>query len=205
MLTSVAAELRHGSRRAGNFHRITVIGLLLLAVVLSATTALAQTTGQQAQPAPPIAGSPQHQMTQGTGPSPQAESHAAGGEAALKLPMCTPGQTQCDLSTVNFIGERISGHTLLEYGLIICGLGLLFGLVIMIQLKNLPVHRAMREISELIYETCKTYLITQGKFILLLWVFIAAIIVLYFGVLQAMGTQRVIIILLLSVVCISGI
>src|SRR5437764_14591408 len=131
MLTSVAAELRHGSRRAGNFHRITVIGLLLLAVILSATTALAQAAGQQPQQAPPIAGSPQHQMTQGTGPSPQAESHTAGGEATLKLP---------DMSSVDFRG--INGHTLLEYGLIICGLGLLFGLVIMIQLKNLPVHRA---------------------------------------------------------------
>src|SRR5207249_2102380 len=204
MFTSLAADLRHVSRPAGNSQRIVVIALLLLAVFVGATTALAQAAGQQPQPAPPIAGSPQHQMTQGTGPSPQAESHAAGGEAALKLPMCTPGQTQCDLSTVNFIGERISGHTLLEYGLIICGLGLLFGLVIMIQLKNLPVHRAMREISELIYETCKTYLITQGKFLLLLWAFIAVVIVLYFGVLLKYEAMRVVIILLFSVVGIAG-
>ena len=62
-------------------------------------------------------------------------------------------------------------------GLLFCVGGLLFGLTIYVQLKNLPVHRSMREISELIYETCKTYLITQGKFILLLWVFIAVIIV----------------------------
>ena len=96
-----------------------------------------------------------------------------GGEAALKLP---------DLSGVNFLG--IDGHRLLLVGLLFCFFGLLFGLAIYIQLKNLPVHRAMREISELIYETCKTYLITQGKFILLLWVFIAVIVVAYFGILR---------------------
>ncbi len=96
-----------------------------------------------------------------------------GGEAALKLP---------DLSGVDFLG--INGHRLLLVGLLFCFFGLLFGLAIYIQLKNLPVHRAMREISELIYETCKTYLITQGKFILLLWVFIAVIVVAYFGILR---------------------
>ena len=66
-------------------------------------------------------------------------------------------------------------------GLLFCVGGLLFGLAIYVQLKNLPVHRTMLEISELIYETCKTYLVTQGKFILLLWAFIAVIISLYFG------------------------
>ena len=60
-------------------------------------------------------------------------------------------------------------------------------MVIYMRLKNLPVHRAMREISELIYETCKTYLVTQGKFILLLWAFIAVVILLYFGVLEHDG------------------
>jgi K(+)-stimulated pyrophosphate-energized sodium pump len=96
-----------------------------------------------------------------------------GGEASLKLP---------DLSSVDFLG--MSGHHILMIGLLFCVFGLLFGLVIYMQLKNLPVHRAMREISELIYETCKTYLITQGKFILVLWAFIAVIIALYFGVLS---------------------
>src|SRR5437773_1841180 len=96
-----------------------------------------------------------------------------GGEAALKLP---------DLSGVNFLG--IDGHRLLLVGLLFCFFGLLFELSIYIQLKNLPVHRAMREISELIYESCKTYLITQGKFILILWVFIAVIVVAYFGILR---------------------
>jgi K(+)-stimulated pyrophosphate-energized sodium pump len=93
-----------------------------------------------------------------------------GGEANLTLP---------DLSTVNFLG--LNGHSLLMIGLLFCVGGLLFGLVIYQQLKNLPVHRSMREISELIYETCKTYLVTQGKFILLLWAFIAVVISLYFG------------------------
>ena len=96
-----------------------------------------------------------------------------GGEAALQLP---------DLSQVTFLG--LDGHKLLLVGLLFCFLGLMFGLAIYIQLKNLPVHRSMREISELIYETCKTYLITQGKFIMLLWIFIAIIVVAYFGILR---------------------
>jgi K(+)-stimulated pyrophosphate-energized sodium pump len=80
-----------------------------------------------------------------------------------------------DLASVAFLG--IDGHTLLLFGLGVCVLGLVFGLVIYGQLKNLPVHRSMLEISELIYETCKTYLITQGRFILILWLFIGAIMV----------------------------
>jgi len=83
-------------------------------------------------------------------------------------------------------------------------LGLAFGLVIFNQLKNLPVHESMREISELIYETCKTYLITQGKFILLLELFIGFIIVVYFGFLQHFDAFRVVIILLFSLIGIAG-
>ena len=96
----------------------------------------------------------------------------AGGEAALKLP---------NLRDVNFMNGRIDGHNLLLIGILFCIFGLGFGLAIYMRLKNLPVHRAMREISELIYETCKTYLVTQGKFILVLWAFIAVIIAAYFG------------------------
>src|SRR5262249_21710674 len=92
----------------------------------------------------------------------QEEGAAPGGEANLRLP---------DLSQVKFLG--IDGHTLLLFGIAFCIFGLIFGLTIYSRLKNLPVHRAMREISELIYETCKTYLITQGKFLLLLESFIA--------------------------------
>jgi K(+)-stimulated pyrophosphate-energized sodium pump len=116
-----------------------------------------------------------------------------GGEANLKLP---------DLSQVSFLG--INGHQLLLYGIGICVLGLLFGLMIFTRLKNMPVHSSMREISELIYETCKTYLVTQGKFLLLLEIFIAAVIVLYFGVLLKMEAMRVAIIILFSLVGIAG-
>ena len=98
----------------------------------------------------------------------------------------------------------MNGRTLLQLGLIVCVLGLVFGLVIYSQLKNLPVHKSMREISELIYETCKTYLITQGKFILLLEVFIGVIMVLYFGFLLHFEASRVIIILLFSLIGIGG-
>jgi len=120
-----------------------------------------------------------------------------GGEAALKLP---------DLSQVLFLG--IDGHKLLLVGLLFCFLGLLFGLAIYVQLKNLPVHRSMREISELIYETCKTYLVTQGKFIMLLWVFIAIIVVAYFGVLRPVPGHPIALtvpmILLFSLIGIAG-
>ncbi len=98
----------------------------------------------------------------------------------------------------------MDGHRLLMIGILFCIFGLGFGLAIYMRSKNLPVHRAMREISELIYETCKTYLITQGKFLLLLEVFIAVIILLYFGVLLNYDAVRVLIILLFSVVGIAG-
>jgi len=120
-----------------------------------------------------------------------------GGEANLVLP---------DLSSVSFLG--MNGHALLMIGLLFCVGGLLFGLAIYVQLKNLPVHRTMRDISELIYETCKTYLITQGKFILLLWAFIAVIIALYFGYLAPVPGKSIAvtlpIILLFSLVGIAG-
>ena len=119
----------------------------------------------------------------------------SGGEASLKLP---------DLSSVSFLNGAIDGHRLLLIGILFCFFGLGFGMVIYMRLKNLPVHRSMREISELIYETCKTYLVTQGKFILLLWAFIAVIIVLYFGLLEHMEAMRVGIILLFSLVGIAG-
>jgi K(+)-stimulated pyrophosphate-energized sodium pump len=129
-------------------------------------------------------------MTAGSALAQPAEE---GGEAALKLP---------DLSSVSFLG--VNGHSLLMIGLLFCVFGLGFGMFIFMRLKNLPVHRSMREISELIYETCKTYLVTQGKFLMLLWAFIAAIIVLYFGVLRHFEIPRVVIILVFSLVGIAG-
>jgi K(+)-stimulated pyrophosphate-energized sodium pump len=124
---------------------------------------------------------------------PAVASAEAGGEANLVLP---------DLSQVDFRG--VNGRTLLLSGLGVCMLGLLFGLVIYKQIENLPVHRSMREVSELIYETCKTYLITQGKFILVLELFIGTIIALYYGVLLKFELMRVIIILLFSLIGIAG-
>jgi K(+)-stimulated pyrophosphate-energized sodium pump len=123
----------------------------------------------------------------------------AGGEAALKLPK---------LDLVSFFDGAIDGHKLLLIGILFCLFGLGFGMTIFMRLKNLPVHRSMREISELIYETCKTYLITQGKFILLLWVFIAVIIAAYFGWLSPVPGKSVAltlpIILAFSLVGIAG-
>src|ERR1700676_2888501 len=131
-------------------------------------------------------------------PEPAEQTAEAGGEAALKLP---------DLSSVSFI-LGLDGHRLLMIGLVFCVFGLGFGMVIFMRLKNLPVHRSMREISELIYETCKTYLITQGKFLMLLWVFIAVIIGVYFGWLKPVPGKSVAltlpIILLFSIIGIAG-
>jgi K(+)-stimulated pyrophosphate-energized sodium pump len=119
---------------------------------------------------------------------------AEGGEANLQLP---------DLNSAKFLGG-IGGGTLLTWGLVVCGLGFVFGLVMFTRLRNMPVHASMREVSELIYETCKTYLVTQGKFLLVLEAFIAVIIVFYFGVLQGLEAFRVAIIVLFSLVGISG-
>ncbi|MBI5576108.1 MAG: sodium-translocating pyrophosphatase [Deltaproteobacteria bacterium] len=114
-------------------------------------------------------------------------------EAELKIP---------DLGSVSFLG--MSGHNLLVGGLVICLLGMGFGFMQFLAIKNLPVHKAMLEISELIYETCKTYLITQGKFIALLWAFIAAIMVVYFGFLLHYATVQVVIIVIFSIIGILG-
>ena len=153
---------------------IPVLGLVLCGTMLAVPRAL-----EAAQPA--------QVETQTAAPA------HAGGEASLVLP---------DLSTVDFRG--INGRTLLMGGLVICALGLLFGLMTFTQLRALPVHASMLEVSELIYETCKTYLITQGKFILLLELFIGVIMVFYFGVLERLEPIRVAIILLFSLIGIAG-
>jgi K(+)-stimulated pyrophosphate-energized sodium pump len=122
-----------------------------------------------------------------------ASSAASASEAELVIP---------DLGAVAFLG--LSGRTLLFGGIGVCLLGLAFGLVMYRQLHALPVHRSMLEISELIYETCKTYLLTQGKFILLLWAFIAVIMVAYFGWLRHFALDRVLLIIFFSLVGIGG-
>ncbi len=127
-----------------------------------------------------------------------AEAEHHGGEANLVLPPLD------DTSLASFGG--LSGHTLLLGGLVISALGLAFGLVMFAHMRQRPVHRAMREISELIYETCKTYLITQGKFLAILWVLIGIIIVAYFGFIAkpVMEPYKVGIILAFSVLGIAG-
>src|SRR6266511_1636468 len=122
-----------------------------------------------------------------------AAPQQGGGEANLRIP---------DLAQVSFGG--MTGRRLLQWGLLVCLLGLAFGMVIFRQLRVLPVHQSMLEISELIYETCKTYLVTQGRFLMILWVFIAVIVTFYFGVLQHFTAQQVSIILFFSLVGIGG-
>ncbi len=126
-----------------------------------------------------------------------APAPAAGGEANLRLP---------DMSLATFRG--VNGRTLLMGGLLVCGLGLLFGLAVFTQTRNLPVHPTMRDVSELIFETCKTYLLTQGKFILFLWAFIAVIISAYFGWLSPVAGKPIAltlpIILIFSLIGIAG-
>jgi K(+)-stimulated pyrophosphate-energized sodium pump len=121
------------------------------------------------------------------------QEHAAGGEANLQLP---------DLSTVNFLG--MNGHSLLMFGPLFCILGMVFGLFMYLHLKGLPAHRAMKEVSQLIWETCKTYLLHQGKFLMLLWSFIAVVILVYFAALLHFSATRVIVILAFSVLGMAG-
>ena len=124
---------------------------------------------------------------------------AMASEVDLVMPDLTNAGNKPELM---FMG--LPGSTLLTVGLGICVLGALFGLVILSQLKKAPVHKSMAEISELIYATCKTYLETQGKFIMVLWVFIAAVIGVYFGVLEHKSVGTVGIILLFSLIGIAG-
>jgi K(+)-stimulated pyrophosphate-energized sodium pump len=148
-----------------------------------------------AQQDPAVAAAPEG-ASQEAAPAPthgEGQRAHTGGEASLVLP---------DLGQSEFLG--VNGRSLLMFGLVICVLGLLFGLVQYTQVKNLPVHSSMAEISNLIYETCKTYLITQGKFLVVLWAFIAAIISYYFLALQHFTIDRVLIILVFSLIGILG-
>src|SRR5438093_3537039 len=154
---------------------LRIISVLLLALTVSAVAVAPEALA--AAPAVPAG----------------AGQHAGGGEANLRVP--DPGQV---------VVGGMNGRTLLLLGQVVCVLGLLFGIVIFTQLRGMPVHPAMREISELIYETCKTYLITQGKFLLVLEAFIGVIIVLYFGVLLKFDASKVLIILAFSLIGIGG-
>ena len=109
----------------------------------------------------------------------QDSSGHQGGEANLALP---------DLHSVTFVGG-LDGHHLLLFGLLVCVFGMAFGILAYSRIRNLPVHQSMAEISELIYETCKTYLLQQGKFLIFLWIFIGAIVLVYFGSLAVTGVD----------------
>lgn len=118
---------------------------------------------------------------------------AKASEADLVLP---------DFEAVSFLG--VSGYGLLAWGIAVCLFGMGFGFLTFARLRKLPVHKAMKEVSELIYETCKTYLVTQGKFLIILEIFIGIIIVTYFGYLRHFEASKVLIILLFSVLGILG-
>ncbi len=122
------------------------------------------------------------------------ESGGHGGEVNLVLP---------DLSAVNIMGGG-SGRALLIVGLLVCLFGLGFGAVAYVQLRQLPVHPSMREVSELIYTTCKAYLVKQGRFLMVLWAFIAAVILLYYGVLIDLEWGRVAIVIAFSLIGMAG-
>ena len=131
----------------------------------------------------------------GCGSSTEAgESGPGGGEASLVLP---------DLSVVTIMGGG-SGRALLLFGLVVCALGLGFGLVAYLQLHRLPVHASMREVSELIYSTCKAYLIQQGRFLMVLWGFIASVIVVYYGVLVGLAWGKVAVVIAFSLIGMAG-
>ncbi len=125
-------------------------------------------------------------------PSAAAQAERPGGEVNLVLP---------DLRQGNFLG--MTGHGILLYGLIVCVLGLLFGAFTYSGVKHLPVHGSMAEVSELIFQTCKTYLLQQGKFLLILFAFIGAIIVVYFEV-TGLALPKILIILLFSLIGMLG-
>jgi K(+)-stimulated pyrophosphate-energized sodium pump len=173
-----------------------MLALLVGLMILPALPTAAQPPGGLADPqAPSAVATPDSAFPAPElgGPEGAAPAHEAGGEANLVLP---------DLGQVDFLG--VNGRVLLMGGLLVAILGLLFGLTIYNKLRNLPVHQSMREISELIYATCQAYLIQQGKFLLILELFIGSVILLYFGVLLHFEPIKVVIILLFSLIGIAG-
>jgi K(+)-stimulated pyrophosphate-energized sodium pump len=121
-----------------------------------------------------------------------APEHRPGGEVNLRLP---------DLNQGDYFG--FTGHEILLSGLLVCVLGLLFGLWSYTRVKNLPVHRAMAEISELIYVTCKAYMLQQGKLLLALFGFIGTVIVVYF-LLTGLELPKIALILIFSLIGMLG-
>ncbi|HYD00016.1 MAG TPA: sodium-translocating pyrophosphatase [Phycisphaerales bacterium] len=127
-----------------------------------------------------------------------APVHQAGGEVNIVLPDFTG-----KVVDVKFLGS-FSGQQLLMIGLVVCMLGMGFAMAIYMQLKSMPVHRSMLEISELIYETCKAYLLRQGKFLLVLWAFVAAAMLAYFKFLVHVSWGDMALIIIFSLIGIAG-
>lgn len=123
-----------------------------------------------------------------------SQPHMGGGEANLTLPET--------LHTVTIHG--VTGQALLLIGMVICVLGLIFGMRTFSQLRSLPVHRSMGEVADLIYETCKAYLVRQGYFLMLLWVFITTVILVYYKALIGFGWGKVAIIVAFSLLGMGG-
>ena len=200
--TATGKDGRRASKIVRGLLTFFVLAMLLAAVSLPS---MAQTQpSPAAQPAATTTAPPDATTTQApattpavpcvqTPVAPKASGEAAG-EADLKLP---------DLDSQQFLGG-FGGRSLFMIGLVVSLLGLVFGMVIYFRLKNMPVHKSMLEVSELIYATCKAYLMTQAKFLALLELFIIAIIIFYFGILQALAVYKVIIIVMFSVVGILG-
>src|SRR5271155_2735552 len=111
------------------------------------------------------------------------------GESDIKIP---------DLNAVSFMGGSLTGSTVLIVGLVVCLAGMVFGWMQYIRVRNLPVHSSMAAVSNVIWETCKTYLAQQGKFLVVLWVLIAVCISYYFGALSGQSAGHVVVILLAS-------
>ncbi len=124
--------------------------------------------------------------------APTQTEHRPGGEVNIHLP---------DLNQGDFFG--MTGHTILMFGLVVCVLGLLFGMMTYTAVKKLPVHQSMAEVSELIYETCKAYLAKQGRFLLILFGFIGIVIVFYF-VLTGLSIPKIAIILVFGLIGMGG-
>jgi K(+)-stimulated pyrophosphate-energized sodium pump len=122
----------------------------------------------------------------------EAAHHRPGGEVNIQLP---------DLNQGDFLG--MTGHQILLSGLVVCVLGLLFGLWTYTAVKNLPVHKSMADVSAIIYETCKAYLIQQGKFLLILELFIGAVMIAYFW-LTGLEPGRIAIVIIFSLIGIAG-
>jgi len=176
---------------------------LLAAVALCATAMLAalpaHAQNKPAEPAVQGAKPSEHAAALAEGAKKMAAEHTGGhkpgGEANLVLPR---------VGEAKFFNDKIDGYTLLLAGIVVSILGMVFGLAIYAQLKGLPVHKSMLDISELIYATCKSYMIQQGKFLMVLWAFIAAVVFVYFNILVGFPLMKVLIILLFSLVGIAG-